>query len=70
MGPAETLLFSQGVYNDFAGQYLKQHRGDRAWISRAAEKERQQRNAHPAFAQGAFGTPSSEPHGLFFSLSN
>jgi len=62
MGPAETLLFSQGVYNDFAAQYQRQsqHCGDRDLIRQAAEKERQMRSADPAFAQGAFGTPSSQ----------
>lgn len=61
MGPAESLLYSQGIYNDFAGDYFQRHSDQRDTLREAAEMERQLRDADPTFfAQGSFGSATSE----------
>lgn len=59
MGPAETLLYSQGIYSDFAGEYFRHHNDQRDVLRGSAELERQLRDADPTFAQGSFGTATS-----------
>ena len=60
MGPAESLLYSQGIYSDFAGDYFQRHGDQRDILRDAAKMERQLRDGDPTFAQGSFGSATSE----------
>ena len=70
MGPAESLLYSQGIYSDFAGDYFQRHGDQRDILRDAAKMERQLRDGDPTFAQGSFGSATSETSQCVIRLRN
>ena len=54
VGPAESIAFSQGLYQEFATEYVKTH-DVRPSLRHAADLERSSRNEDPRFIGGIIG---------------